>query len=120
MFASLIALGLAFASSVSATVNGPVINQNFPDPCIITVNGVVLVPSIQHAFSLLIYFVCRYAFATNSGGINIQTAKSTDNGVTWTVLGSDALPDVGSWATTGSTWAPDVINRGDGTFVLCA
>lgn len=83
-------------------VYGPVISSNFPDPAIlVTSNG-------------------TYAFATNSNNINIQVATSPDGGTTWELLsGVDALPNVGSWATANSTWAPDVIDRGDGTFVMC-
>ncbi|KAF9236970.1 glycoside hydrolase family 43 protein [Melanogaster broomeanus] len=82
-------------------ISGPVISQNFSDPDIlVTANG-------------------TYAFATNSGSVNIQVATSPDGGSTWELLsGVDALPNVGSWATNGSTWAPDVIDRGDGTFVM--
>ncbi|KAI6124935.1 glycoside hydrolase family 43 protein [Pisolithus croceorrhizus] len=85
----------------NATVYGPVISANFPDP------DILVTPNVT------------YAYATNSGNINIQVATSYDNGTTWTLLdGVDALPDVGPWATVNSTWAPDVIDRGDGTFVM--
>lgn len=78
----------------------PVIYSNFPDPSIIQVGNT------------------WYAFATNSGGINIQLATSPDF-QTWTVVsGYDALPALGSWATAGATWAPDVIQRADGSFVM--
>lgn len=79
-----------------ATVRGPVVDLNFPDPTIIYHNGT------------------SYAFATNNRGvggkmINVQMATSTDN-KTWTYLqGRDALPDVGTWATGGRVWAPDVV-----------
>ncbi|KAH7885587.1 glycoside hydrolase family 43 protein [Phlebopus sp. FC_14] len=93
---SLAALQLAYAA-----VQGPVISHDFPDPAIlITANG-------------------TYAYATNSGSINIQVATSPDGGSTWQLQsGVDALPQVGAWATTGGTWAPDVIDRDDGTFVM--
>jgi hypothetical protein len=85
-----------------ATVNGPVISSNFPDPAILVTSG------------------GTYAFATMSGSINIQVATSPDGGVSWALQsGVDALPNVGSWATANSTWAPDVIDRGAGTFVMC-
>ncbi|KAI6100692.1 glycoside hydrolase family 43 protein [Pisolithus croceorrhizus] len=99
-------LNLTVLSSVcfgcaNATVYGPVISANFPDP------DILVTPNVT------------YAYATNSGNINIQVATSYDNGTTWTLLdGVDALPDVGPWATVNSTWAPDVIDRGDGTFVM--
>lgn len=112
---------LVILPSASATVNGPVINQNFPDPSIITVSNTTF-EFLYSEFgqNRLFYSLSnRYAFATNSGGINIQMAQSTDNGANWSIIESDALPDVGSWAVKGKTWAPDVINRGDGTFVMC-
>ncbi|KIO03285.1 glycoside hydrolase family 43 protein [Pisolithus tinctorius Marx 270] len=38
----------------------------------------------------------------------------------WTLLyGVDALPDVGLWATVGFPRALDVIDRGNGNFVMC-
>jgi len=81
------------------SVNGPVISSDFPDPSFLQVGGM------------------SYAFSTNSGGKNIQVATSKD-GQTWSLSNVDALPSVGSWATTGKTWAPDVIQRSDGTFVM--
>lgn len=83
-----------------ATVTGPVISINFPDPAVLQVDSKL------------------YAYATNGGGKNIQWASSVDRGSSWPVSDSDALPDVGPWAMTGRTWAPHVIDRGDGTFVL--
>ena len=83
-------------ASCFTTVLGPVVDLNFPDPTIIHVDGI------------------SYAFATNNRGvggkmIHVQMATSTDN-ETWTYLqGRDALPDVGSWATGGRVWAPDVV-----------
>ncbi|KAF9222898.1 glycoside hydrolase family 43 protein [Gyrodon lividus] len=99
---SLIAFAvLATVPLANAAVYGPVISDDFPDPAIlVTSSG-------------------TYAFATNSGSVNIQVATSPDGGLTWALLSEvDALPDVGAWATTGNTWAPDVIDRKDGTFVM--
>ncbi|EIW77470.1 glycoside hydrolase family 43 protein [Coniophora puteana RWD-64-598 SS2] len=91
---------LLSSASALCAVLGPVIDANFPDPAMIQVNGTA------------------YAYATNSGNINVQVAVSHDSGATWNLTGTDALPDVGSWATNGSTWAPDVVQRADGTFIL--
>jgi hypothetical protein len=83
-------------ASYFATVLGPVVDLNFPDPAIIHVDGT------------------SYAFATNNRGaggemIHVQMATSTDN-ETWTYLqGQDALPDVGAWGTGGRVWAPDIV-----------
>ena len=79
-----------------ASVLGPHISTNFPDPAIIYVDGV------------------SYAFATNNrqpapNHINIQVATSTDN-QTWTLLeGHDALPNLGAWEIGAGVWAPDVV-----------
>jgi hypothetical protein len=83
-------------ASPFATVLGPVVDRNFPDPTIIHLDGT------------------SYAFATNNRGvggkmIHVQMATSTDN-ETWTYLqGQDALPQVGAWSTGGRVWAPDVV-----------
>lgn len=66
----------------------PVLNQDFPDPDILRVEDFY------------------YAFATISGGKNIQAARSKDL-IDWEIL-PDALPKVPGWALKGDTWAPDV------------
>ncbi|KIJ68148.1 glycoside hydrolase family 43 protein [Hydnomerulius pinastri MD-312] len=97
-------VALAFLATIPlsyAAVSGPVISENFPDPAVLITSG------------------GTHAYATNSGSVNIQVATSPDGGSTWQLQsGVDALPNVGSWATTGSTWAPDVIELGNGTFVM--
>ena len=71
------------------TFTNPVINADFPDPFI-----------IQSGKDY-------YAFATNAGTANVQAATSTDL-VHWVSL-PDALPVIGSWASPGDTWAPEVL-----------
>ncbi|MBI5160016.1 MAG: family 43 glycosylhydrolase [Micrococcales bacterium] len=76
----------------------PVIDANFPDPDILRVDGVY------------------YAYATNSGGQNVQLQTSRDL-VRWTPRG-DVAPALGDWvgacsfAPGGTTdrcvWAPEV------------
>ncbi|EKM56123.1 glycoside hydrolase family 43 protein [Phanerochaete carnosa HHB-10118-sp] len=74
-------------------ITGPVITSNFPDPSFVKgTDGL------------------WYAFSTNSGGLHVPIATSSDF-VTWTVTGQDALPTVGAWSTGGDVWAPDVIQR---------
>jgi len=78
-----------------ATVVGPVIESNFPDPAIIHVDGV------------------SYAFATNNRKpgpdmIHVQMAISYDN-TTWTVMEEDAMPEIGAWENGARVWAPDVM-----------
>ena len=83
-------------SNPFASIAGPHISSNFPDPAVISVDGI------------------SYAFATNNrqrapNRINVQVATSTDN-QTWTLLdGHDALPTVGTWETGAGVWAPDVV-----------
>jgi hypothetical protein len=87
--------------SVAAAVSGnwaPVSTGDFPDPSVLNYNG------------------NYYAFATQNTAtpaqtINIQESWSTD-GVNWTRLSSDALPNVGAWAKPGNTWAPSVAFNG--------
>lgn len=75
---------------------------------LITVNSIVLTLN-----------TFRYAYATNSNARNIPVATSIDGGASWNLTAHDALENVGAWAYVGSTWAPDVIRRSDGTLVLC-
>lgn len=83
----------AAATVGSATYRNPVYDSNFPDPGVIRVDDVY------------------YAFGTEGGSSNIQALTSRDL-VHWTP-GPDALPELGSWANAGNTWAPEVIQIGD-------
>jgi beta-xylosidase len=56
------------------------------------------------------------AYGTNGDGGNVPTLRSPDL-VEWST-GADALPELGRWANPGKTWAPEVLRRGDGRFVL--
>lgn len=84
---------------------GPVINANFPDPDILRVGNVY------------------HAYATNSGGQNVQHETSRDL-VHWTRQ-ADVAPTLGAWvkttcsfspggATDHCTWAPEVSAVGNG------
>ena len=75
----------------------PVYDQDFPDPAVLRVGS-------QY-----------YAYATQGGGSNIQVLTSPDL-VSWSQA-PDALPQLGSWATGGKTWAPEVLAVG-GAYVL--
>jgi beta-xylosidase len=81
------------------TYLNPVIEQDFPDPFVLRQGATY------------------YAFATNAGAKNIQSATSTDL-AHWTVL-PDALPNLPAWAAknAGLTWAPSILQRG-ATFVM--
>lgn len=80
----------------------PVFEENFPDPFIVDHGGEYL------------------AYSTNASGTNLPMAASRDL-VNWSYLTDpadpakkrDGLPRVGSWAKTGSTWAPEVIKVAD-------
>ena len=80
-----------------ATFRNPVYARDFPDPFVLKVGD------------------AYYAYATNADGQQVQTATSTDL-VRWR-RGPDALRGNGR-SFTGKTWAPEVLARADGTFVL--
>ncbi|KAJ5740170.1 hypothetical protein N7493_000042 [Penicillium malachiteum] len=89
-------LGVANSESTLA------IDADFPDPCVIQTGD------------------SYYAFATSGNGVNVQVASSSDF-VTWDLMsGADALPGpFPSWvASSPAVWAPDVIQRDDGTYVM--
>jgi hypothetical protein len=77
----------------------PVYNQDFPDPAVMVFNGT------------------EYAYSTNSNDVNVPWATST-NSTQWTPGGSDAMPALPSWSTTGDTWAPSVEPNAAGQFVM--
>ena len=56
------------------------------------------------------------AYGTNGDAGNVPTLRSGDL-VHWKA-GKDAMPDVGPWAVEGKTWAPEVLRRSDGEYVL--
>jgi beta-xylosidase len=81
----------------SPTFSNPVHGGDFPDPGVLEVGGT------------------WYAYGTNGPGGTVPLLASTDL-VHWTDRG-DAMPQVGSWATSGNTWAPEVLAVG-GRYVL--
>lgn len=88
------AAGPAVVSSAGpGQFTNPVYADDFPDPSVLAVGGTF------------------HAYGTQGGGANIQTLTSTDL-VHWT-KGADALPTVGKWASSGNTWAPEVLKVGD-------
>ena len=90
----------AVEASAPRTYQNPVLDQDFPDPFVLREGST--------------YF----AFATNAGKSNIQSATSSDL-AHWSVQG-DALPELPAWAEANAslTWAPSVLPRGASTFVL--
>src|SRR5438105_3608783 len=81
-------LGASAAATPSGqqTVQGPVINANFPDPDVLQVGDVF------------------HAYATNSGGANVQHETSSDL-VHWTKQ-PDAAPTLGAWVDPACTFTP--------------
>ncbi|MEL4319427.1 glycoside hydrolase family 43 protein [Leifsonia sp. YIM 134122] len=87
------------ATTDDASSSSFVIDQDFPDPDVLTTDDGYI------------------AFATNSPGLNLQWATSTDL-ASWTVSTDDALPVLPSWASAGRTWAPDVSAAPGGGYLL--
>ena len=87
-------------STTASTTPQPVIDEDFPDPDVLEVDGTY------------------YAYATQraDNSRNVQLATSTDLRA-WEVQPEDVLPHLPSWASTGRTWAPDVSEVG-GRFVM--
>ena len=82
---------------VPKTFTNPVFQENFPDPGVIFADG------------------RWYAYGTNNAAANVPVMTSPDL-VAWSPAG-DALPQLGKWANSGNTWAPEVI-AGDGGYLL--
>ena len=77
-----------------------VYNIDFPDPSIIEVDGT------------------WYAFATGSNGYNIQAARSSNfDCPNWKAVIQEPLPGSGPWADEGLTWAPDVVQLVNRSFL---
>ncbi|KAI1848713.1 hypothetical protein JX266_005572 [Neoarthrinium moseri] len=79
----------------------PTLGVNFPDPALIWGDG------------------SWKAYGTSSNGKKVPVATSND-ALSWTLTGNDALPNVGSWVDSGDTaiWAPDVQKNDAGTYVM--
>ncbi|WP_336208870.1 glycoside hydrolase family 43 protein [Nonomuraea sp. LPB2021202275-12-8] len=82
----------------SVTFTNPVHDADFPDPGVIRVGRT------------------WYAYGTNGAGKNVPLLTSPDL-VTWQPRG-DVLPELGSWAEPGNTWAPEVIQLAEDRFAL--
>jgi beta-xylosidase len=92
------AFGLASpASAATATFTAPSYAGDFPDPSILLTGGVY------------------WAYSTGSAGRNLQAMSSSDLH-TWSAP-ADPLPVLPSWASSGHTWAPGVMEIG-GQYVM--
>ncbi|TXK40529.1 glycoside hydrolase family 43 protein [Nonomuraea sp. C10] len=94
----LAACSTATPTGESMTFTNPVHDANFPDPGALRVGAT------------------WYAYGTNGGGANVPLLTSPDL-VTWTPRG-DVLPELGSWAEPGHTWAPEAIQVTGDRFAL--
>lgn len=90
ILALLLLLGVPAAAAEPLFV--PLIERDFADPFVLRAGDTF------------------YAYATNDGGRNVQTAVSK-NLVDWSPAG-DAMPALPPWARKGSTWAPEVMKVG--------
>ncbi|AFZ66480.1 glycoside hydrolase family 43 protein [Deinococcus peraridilitoris] len=84
----------AAQSSATRTYTNPVIDEDFPDPFVLRVGRTY------------------YAYATNTNGIDVPVHQSNDL-VTWQFVGN-AMPTLAPWASSGFTWAPEVMAVKDG------
>ncbi|BCR87340.1 glycoside hydrolase family 43 protein [Aspergillus chevalieri] len=92
----------ALASPIQPRAQGPwlALDTNFPDPSFVQADDKTW-----------------YAFGTNGNGKRVQVARSPDFN-TWTLLDKEALPTLAGWETEVDHWAPDVIRRKDGKYVM--
>jgi len=86
------------ASEKRETFANPVYEVDFPDPFVLRVGDTYL------------------AYSTNSAEGNVPTLSSGDL-VDWK-KGEDAMPQLAPWVTPGQTWAPEVLQREGGGYVL--
>ena len=80
------------------TFENPVYKGNFPDPFVLRVGDTY------------------YAYSTNDETSNVPLLRSDDL-VRWR-RGRDAMPELAPWVSPGYTWAPEVLLRDDGKYVL--
>jgi len=76
----------------SRTLYGPFMGVDFPDPSIIWGDG------------------SWKAYGTSSNGKHVPVSTTTNPTSGWSLSGTDALPDPGSWVDPNDRgiWAPDV------------
>lgn len=86
------------SSAEKETFKNPVYDMNFPDPFVLRAGDTY------------------HAYSTNDADANVPTLQSRDL-VRWK-KGPDAMPDLASWVTPGDTWAPEVLHREGGGYIL--
>jgi beta-xylosidase len=87
------------AFAAGSTFQTPAYGGDFPDPSVLVANGTY------------------WAYSTGSAGLNLQVLSSPDM-KSWTAPPDpDPQPTLPTWASSGLTWAPDVIQIGS-TYVM--
>ncbi|MFZ0664427.1 MAG: glycoside hydrolase family 43 protein [Acidimicrobiales bacterium] len=87
------------AAPASAATWVPSINQDFPDPSVVNFGGV------YYAYSTQVYYnIVPYAVSTD--------------GVHWSAVLGDAMPNLATWASFGYSWAPSVAKNLAGEYVM--
>ncbi|KAJ5240476.1 uncharacterized protein N7469_002067 [Penicillium citrinum] len=76
------------------------LDNDFPDPSFVNVPGGKW-----------------YAFGTEGNGKRVQVAES-DDFASWKLLNIEGLPNVAAWEEDAMHFAPDVIRRDDGKYVM--
>ena len=98
-------------SSEPEPFRNPIWRQNFRDPFVLRVDDTYYAYGTKDAQST------RSGITRDIYPANIQVLSSDDL-VHWTRERRDALPKVPPWAYPQLTWAPEVLDAGDGRFVL--
>src|SRR4051794_40627854 len=89
---------MALPAAAATPLPDPLFAPDFPDPSLLKVGATT------------------YAFGTNGRSGNVQVIRSADLR-TWERL-PDALPNLPVWAAPNFTWAPSVLAREGGAYIL--
>jgi beta-xylosidase len=108
--AAIVATAPACGGEEERTFRNPVFAENFRDPFVLRVDDTYYAYGTKDAEGI------RSGEDRQVVPGNVQMLQSDDL-VTWKRT-SDALPEVGKWAYAARTWAPEVLDAGDGRFVL--
>lgn len=82
--------------------DGPMLQENFPDPAVLKLDNTY------------------YAVATQSNGkhVPLATSQVVDDFRQWSISDKELLPDVGGWSSGKDVWAADLLQLPNGKFVL--
>ena len=108
--AVIVAAAAACGGEEERTFRNPVFAQHFRDPFVLRVGDTYYAYGTKDAQGV------RSGQTREVVPGNVQMLRSDDL-VTWT-REKDAMPDVGKWAYAARTWAPEVLDLDDDTFVL--